>query len=214
MAGYKYHARAYAFSVTIVRPVQHKEIEVGLSELKEGAAGYVWKPPTPFRLENIISCSAFTTQATGSEGPPGTFNTLITVSIENLNVLDMLTVDRISARLSSQYQIDDAGAFKYPWVIPLGSTLEGLRLAGAPYDLKLPPEYNRIAVTPDFQAWRKQERGKMANAAAVQQQPVVTKAAVVPVPRFGTVTFAEHTIEPHSTVNPAAPPQQQSQVHK
>jgi hypothetical protein len=53
------------------------------------------------------------------------YTTLVTTAVENLNILDMVTADRIVARLASSYESGDEAH-----IIILGSRFENLRIAG------------------------------------------------------------------------------------
>jgi hypothetical protein len=60
------------------------------------------------------------------------YGTLATTTIEGLNIMDVVTCDRIVARLTAKYPDDKSE----PSFIPLGSRFENLRIAGHPIDVK------------------------------------------------------------------------------
>jgi hypothetical protein len=97
-----------------------------LSE-KKAQENYLSQHAKPFRLENIISYSAAHTQVSGhrSKKDPRAFVTLATSSVENLNVLNVVTADRVVAQISTTHFPDDYS----PQVTFLGTHFENLRIA-------------------------------------------------------------------------------------
>ena len=87
-----------------------------------------------FRFREIVSCTAAYSQVAGAKSEKGSYDTLATVTVENLNILNMVTADRIVARVASKHP-DDPDV--EPSVIPLGSYFENLRIAGQSVELDL-----------------------------------------------------------------------------
>ena len=141
MQEYRYHAKATAISGRIERPIQEEIPPLAATTLREGRGGYFSDRVEGFRIKEIVSVGAAYTQVTGNEGPSRTFNTLVTATVEKLNVLDMIRADVVTARLVGEYHADDYGHFKGPWITPLGSTFVNLRVAGRLLDVKLPPDF-------------------------------------------------------------------------
>jgi hypothetical protein len=82
----------------------------------------------PYRGNPWVSFERAVTQVLGSQHQPdGPYETLAQVAIEGLNIHDMVTADRIVARLASTN--DGTGESR---ILPLGSTFENLRIAGRP----------------------------------------------------------------------------------
>ena len=71
---------------------------------------------------------------TGTE--PGVFTTLTTTTVECLNVMNVLTADRIVLRMSSRHFMD----YSEPTFTFLGSHIENLRLGGYPVEIKYDAE--------------------------------------------------------------------------
>jgi hypothetical protein len=88
---------------------------------------YLSQHAKPFRLENIISYSAAHTQVSGhrSNKNPKAFVTLATSFVENLNVLNVVTADRVVGQISTTHLPDDYS----PQVTFLGTHFENLRIA-------------------------------------------------------------------------------------
>lgn len=80
-----------------------------------------------FRLESIISYSAAHTQVSGhrSKKDPDAFVTTATSSVEDLNVLNVVTADRVVAQISVTYRKNQYS----PDVTFLGTHFENLRIA-------------------------------------------------------------------------------------
>src|ERR1700751_1613548 len=97
-----------------------------LSE-KKAQENYLSQHAKPFRLENIISYTAAHTQVSGhrSRKNPKAFVTLATSSVENLNVLNVVTADRVVGQISTTHFPDDYS----PQVTFLCTHFENLRIA-------------------------------------------------------------------------------------
>jgi hypothetical protein len=94
---------------------------------KKAQENYLSQHAKPFRLENIISYSAAHTQVSGhrSKKHPEAFVTLSTSFVENLNVLNVVTADRVVGQISTTHFPDD----RSPQVTFLGTHFENLRIA-------------------------------------------------------------------------------------
>ena len=97
-----------------------------LSERK-AQENYLSQHAKPFRLENIFSYSAAHTQVSGhrSKKDPTAFVTLATSSVENLNVLNVVTADRVVGQISTTHYPNEYS----PKVTFLGTHFENLRIA-------------------------------------------------------------------------------------
>ncbi len=133
-----YHAHGTAVSGVITRPVNYTIDTTASTALPSiggtasaSAGSTVFSHP---QLGNILSFKAASTQAAGSfNDADGTHNTLVTVTVEGLNILDTVTADRIVLKLSSKHDPSkEEGS-----IIPLGSTFEGLKIAGHPVAVEL-----------------------------------------------------------------------------
>src|SRR5690348_13619660 len=89
------------------------------------AGGYGSARVDGFRFKEILSFGAAYTEVVGSEhNPEGPFDTLALCAIEKLNILDVVTCDRLVARISSRRDL----ANDEPEITTLGSRFEGLRI--------------------------------------------------------------------------------------
>ena len=128
-----YNARGDGFSAQVTRPVQQTiEVQAGVS--LPTAGGHGCSRVENFRYSEILSFDAAYSQVAGSQNMAnGNYTTLVAATVEGLNILDMVTADKIVARLSSEHPADGS----QPSIIPLGSTFENLRIAGCPVKVDL-----------------------------------------------------------------------------
>jgi hypothetical protein len=78
-----------------------------------------------FRYKEIVSFASAYSEVAGSEhGPDGPFDTLALTAIEKLNILDVVTCDRVVARISSMR----TGDAIEPEITTVGSRFERLRI--------------------------------------------------------------------------------------
>jgi len=204
MKEYRYHAKAVAAFGGIERPVVREIPPQAASSLAEGKPGYFSARERAYRLEEILSFQAAYTQVAGNEGPEGVFNTLATATVEKLNVLDMITADVVTARLTGEYHAEDYDYFKGPWVTPLGSSFVNLRIAGKPFEPKLPPGFifnlRSLATYHGYRKRRIEAKGEPAVSCL--------DSGVLRIPGFGTVILARLEVAAHPD------PETQTRLHK
>jgi hypothetical protein len=144
---YLYTAHAYGLGGNITRPFQHVlDVHAGSALPAEG--GYEVSRAENFRLKEIISYDATYTVVSGSrDEKDGSFTSLASATIEGLNILDMVTADRVVARISSKQFIND----DEPTVTPVGCHFENLRIAGCPVHVELDNDlFNRLGTFSSF----------------------------------------------------------------
>jgi hypothetical protein len=84
-----------------------------------------------FRYKEIFSFASAYTQITGSEPHPGVFETLSLSVVEKLNILGVVTCDRVVARVTTKYPGDRGAGTSPPpetSIVPRGSYFERLRI--------------------------------------------------------------------------------------
>lgn len=143
-----FHAEAHALSGKLMLPFEEQIKEQAFVKLEgesqklllEGASeelkrrkaqrNYRSLHVKDYRLEGIISYSAAHTQVSGhkSEKHKGAFVTLATSVVENLNVLNVVTADRVVGQISTTHFPDQYS----PLVTFLGTHFENLRIARHP----------------------------------------------------------------------------------
>ena len=133
---YIHIAHGYGFSARIDRPFEHlMDVHAGSTLPKTG--GFEVSRAENFRMKGIISYKAAYSVVGSSHNPKDdTYNTSATATIEELNILDMVTADRIVARVTSKQRLDEAE----PTILAVGSRFENLRIAGCPVQVDLDNE--------------------------------------------------------------------------
>src|SRR5271155_1256720 len=160
---YLYNAHGYGFGGRIDRPFQHVlDVHAGPPLPTEG--GYEVSRKDNFRLNETISYTAAHTVLSGSRNEKdGSYTTLASSTIEGLNILDMVTADRIVARVASKQLITD----DEPTITPIGSHFENLRIAGCPIHAELDADlFNRFGT---FTAFKEAYEGNQAEREAMQR---------------------------------------------
>jgi hypothetical protein len=132
-----YYAEAVSFEGHLRLPFAqeiHPQNHVLLSE----RGGYNTSHSENFRLGGVISYKAAYTQVGGNldDKPDHGWNTLATSVIEGLNVMDVVTADRIVSQISTDHPLEGY----VPTVTFLGSRFENLRIAGHPVKLDFNPD--------------------------------------------------------------------------
>src|ERR1700733_6669413 len=144
---YLYNAHGYGLGGRIDRPFQHVlDVHAGASLPTTG--GFEVSRAENYRLNETISYRAARTMVSGSlDEEDGTYNTLASASIDGLNILDMVTADRIVAHVPPKQRIDDPE----PTIPPIGSHFENLRIAGCPIHAELDNNlFNRFGTFTSF----------------------------------------------------------------
>lgn len=137
---FHYHASAHALSGELTRPVQRLiEVQAGISLPSTGGAGSA--SVENFRFDEVVSFKRGYSHVSGSEKREGnktTHTTHATAVVEGLNILDVVTADRVVARLSSSFEEPRAGMppATEGKVLLLGSKLENLSIAGWQVDVQ------------------------------------------------------------------------------
>jgi hypothetical protein len=127
-----YHADANVFSAHLVQPIERKVKKQGLVDLPQ-VGGYEYQRVGPFQIEGLISYRSGYTQVAGTPSlKHGGFSTLSTSVIEGLNVIDVLTADRVVAQIFTDHPEEG----QVPSVSFLGTRFENLQVAGHKIDLK------------------------------------------------------------------------------
>lgn len=128
-----YHADASALGGFIQRPVQ-QNIEVQSPVSLPPVGGFLATRSEDFRVHGIISAKATHSQVSGSVNPStGNPATMMTTVVEGLNVLNILTADRVVAQISSEHPKNGG----HPRVLFLGTQIENLRVSGHPLEVIL-----------------------------------------------------------------------------
>ena len=122
-----FHAEASVLSAELRRPLQQDVKPQAFVKLPE-EGGYLSERAEDFRLEGVLSFQSAYTQVAGNQSPkPGHgWVTLATSVVEKLNVLDVVTADRVVAQISTEHPLKGY----VPSVTFLGTRFEHLKIAG------------------------------------------------------------------------------------
>jgi hypothetical protein len=133
---FHYHACAHAFSGSFTRPFS-QTIDVQASSALPIIGGHGSSRVENFQFREFVSFRKGYTHVSGGHQPDDdSHNTLVTSTVEGLNLLDVVTADRIVARLYSKHLPNEPEGF----ITLVGSKFENLRIAGWPVEIKLNTE--------------------------------------------------------------------------
>jgi hypothetical protein len=205
---FHYHAAGHVVSGEFVRPIKYL-IEAQAATTLPLAGGHASAQVENFAVPQLISIARGQSHVSGSEDSSDKHASHSTVVVEQLNILDMVTADRLVARLTSEHGPKD----KEGHVITLGTKIENLRIAGFPVQLELDHSFSLEHAT--FQQLSKalatmQKSGRMAQESrgvilcslaknvTVECPGVRVQGHVITIPHFGEVAIAEMLVEPGS----------------
>jgi hypothetical protein len=152
-----YHAEATILSGHLRLPLTEEIRPQALAKLPtEG--GYLSQRAGKYRLESVISLRSAYTQVAGNRStkPGQGWTTLTTTAIEGLNMLDVVTADRVVGQTIAEHPLEGY----VPTVTFLGTRFENLRIAGHPVDLDL--DLNILGAKPENDAPYSQHQGLIA----------------------------------------------------
>lgn len=133
---FHYHACAHAFSGHFTRPFEH-QIDVQAASALPIIGGHGQARVENFQFREFLSFKRGYTHVSGArqreEDGSESHNTLVTSVIEGLNLLDVVTADRIVARLYSKHRLGEAEGL----VSMVGSRFENLRIADCDVKIEL-----------------------------------------------------------------------------
>src|SRR6202158_631391 len=129
-----YHADASALGGYFESPVA-QIIAPQASMSLSPAGGYGSVRSENFRIEGVLSYRSASTQVSGhlSKKEGKGWMTLVTSVVEGLNVLDVITADRLSVQISTEHPLER----DYPKVTFLGTSFENFKVAGCPVDVSV-----------------------------------------------------------------------------
>jgi hypothetical protein len=141
-----YHAEATVLHGDLYHPLVQEikpQTNVKLSE----RGGYLSEHAEPYRLEGVISFKKAYTQVAGSRDPKDGhgWSTLSTSVIEELNVLEVVTADRVVAQIAADHPLEGY----VPHVHFLGTRFENLRIAGHPVEIDIHPDPSFLGEKPE-----------------------------------------------------------------
>jgi len=131
-----YDAEATVLSGQLDLPVSQKIAPQAHTKLVE-KGGYFNQRSEAYRLQSVISFRAAYSHVAGirSLKPGGGWHTLTTTVIEGLNVMEVLTADRVVGQTITEHPL----VGYVPSISFLGTRFENLRIAGHPVELEIDP---------------------------------------------------------------------------
>jgi hypothetical protein len=220
-----FHSEAKVLHAQLFRPLEQEVKPQAYVQLKS-EGGYLAEHLTDFRIEGVISVKSAYTHVAGHKSLKANhgWTTLATSSIEGLNVMEVVTADRVVAQISLEHPLEGY----VPSVTFLGTRFENLKIAGHLVDPRLdldilgpkpagdklyledPGFLKRAGTTKTFpdlsQQWKeyiKSERRGAKPTASVEcslannlhAKPWKATANVIDVPEFGKVFLSELKVE-------------------
>jgi hypothetical protein len=134
-----YHAEASAVHGELKLPYASK-IERQAHAKVNPKGGYESQQAKPFRVRGIVSYDAAHTQVAGHreedrEKKPA-YKTLSTSLVEHVNILNVVTADRVVAQISTEHPFDESEGH-VPSATFLGTQFHNLRIGGFPVEVEL-----------------------------------------------------------------------------
>lgn len=131
---HKFHAEARVMDGELRQPLNRK-IEPQAHSLLPEVGGYCHTNALPFRVERVLSFESGYSQVAGNRSNKDGegWKTITTTVVEGLNVLEVLTADRVVGQIITEHPLEG----HVPSIHFLGTRFENLRIAGKPVDLDL-----------------------------------------------------------------------------
>lgn len=159
---FHFHAEAHAFSGTFERPILYP-IEAQASVSLPTVGGLAHSRVENFRAGHLVRFAAAHCHVSGSWlDEHKVVTTHSTATIEGLNILDYITADRIVAQVTSEHHVNELEGH----IIALGSTFDGLKIAG--HDVKVTLRHDLLVECKTF--------GELRNRVAKDKKPAKISA--------------------------------------
>jgi hypothetical protein len=198
---FHYHANAFAFSGEYLRPIR-RSIEVQAGGSLPHAGGHGQATVENFSIDKLVTFRRGYSHVSGSKAEDGKYTSQMTAVLEGINILDVVTADRIVARLSS----DHDPAKREGHIIALGSRFENLRIAGCEAKIEIDHELllkNKTYAELSKNVASLKKSGRIADESNgvvvcslvknvdIKCPGVEVDGHVITVPQFGKIVLAE-----------------------
>jgi len=133
---FRFHGFAIGAAGRVSKPVPEL-IEVQAATALPQIGGHGNARSANFKFRELLKFDLAHSEVTGTQcasGDEPVFHTRITSTVEGLNIMEMVTADRVVATLGSTYTSDSDGE---PAVRLIGTRFENLRIAGIPVEVDL-----------------------------------------------------------------------------
>lgn len=129
---FAFHADTYALNASFHRPVVC-QIEALAATCLPIIGGHAQACATEYCVPRLAHFKSAHSHVSGSMQDESTATTQAITTIASLNIMDVITADRIVARLTSEHNIDEPEGH----ILAIGSTFENLRIAGYTFNIVL-----------------------------------------------------------------------------
>ncbi len=130
-----YHAKAEVLSGHLRLPLEREIQPQAPVLLNTKRDGYFFQRAERYSLEGLVAFKSGYTHVSGNRSLKNHgWVTLATSVLEGLNVLDVITADRMVAQLSTEHPVENGHV---PYVTFLGTQFENLRIGGYPVQVEL-----------------------------------------------------------------------------
>lgn len=130
-----YHAEAHVLSGHLKRPIEQKIERQATVTLNDRRGGHLTRYTNDFSVEGLISFTKGETRVSGARSlKTNGWVTLSTSVLEGLNVLEIITADRVVSQISTEHPYENGHV---PHVTFLGTQFKNLQVSGFPVTLKL-----------------------------------------------------------------------------
>jgi hypothetical protein len=125
---FHYHAASNALGGVLTHPYKNVITSEANSALAN-AGGYNSSKTVPYHLDHVLHCDAAYTHVTGGE-EDGYWATLTSSVVEGVNLMEVVTADKIVAQISSKHPKKG----NHPIISFVGSQFVNLRINGQPVE--------------------------------------------------------------------------------
>jgi hypothetical protein len=171
-----YHGNAVGLGGSLMRPFA-KVMESQASATLPIVGGYASARTQDYRIPELLSFKEARTSVAGNESEDA-YNTSVSSTVEGLKVLDVISCDAITGRLSLRHVKDD----EEPEIITTGSTFQNLRIGGYPVEVEINPyldEFSKYSTLKDQfgqnDGFKQSLLGEFASAPQRAQHPKMAR---------------------------------------
>ena len=132
---HQYHAEAHVLSGHLKRPIDQKIEKQAPALLNDRRGGHLTRYENDFSIDGLISFTKGQTRVSGARSlKTNGWVTISTSILEGLNVLEIITAERMVSQVSTEHPYIDGHV---PNVTFLGTQFKNLEVSGFPVKLKL-----------------------------------------------------------------------------
>ena len=208
---FAFHANAYALNASFHRPAVC-QIEAQAATCVPIFGGDAHSCAMDFCVPRLARFRSAHSHVSGSMQDEHTATTQAITTILGLNIMDVITADRIVARLTSEHKLGDSDGQppdREGHILALGSTFENLRIAGFAFNIVLRHDFllqskthaelaNKIPSLKNSGGMANTQGG-MALCSLVEKietdfpslSDADKKRHIIDIPHLGTISFAE-----------------------